>query len=321
MDNAEVVEYSKLVHSNPTHQETIVVNWCLGNTCNFSCTYCPEDLHNAKRPWPSLETAVNFINKVRKVHQNKNIYVELTGGEVTLWKDLIQFSDYCRLNNVKIGIISNGSRSLDFWEKLIPKIDHVCLSFHAEKGNADHYFEVVKMASQTIRTHTNFMMHTEHFNKVLELAFRIKDIPNISMAVQPLVVDFGDKLYKYTPTQLKVIDQQHEMLVKHIKYDKNFEYYRGAMDMVNSEGNHKRISPQRLISLGANNWKDWQCYAGVEQLIVNMDGEILRGWCSVGGKLGHISDEKLELPTAPVLCNKTFCHCNFDIMSTKVKHA
>lgn len=321
MDNVEIVEYSKLVHSNPTHQETIVVNWCLGNTCNFSCSYCPEDLHNAKQPWPSLETAINFINKVKAVHQNKNIYVELTGGEVTLWKDLIQFSDFCRSNNIKIGIISNGSRSLEFWEKLIPKIDHVCLSFHAEKGNADHYYEVVKMASQTIRTHTNFMMHTEHFNKVLELAFRIKDIPNISMAIQPLVVDFGEVLYKYTPTQLKVIDQQHEMLVKHIKYDKSFEYYRGAMDMVNKDGVHKRISPQRLISLGGNNWKDWHCYAGVEQLIVNMDGDILRGWCSVGGKIGHISDEKLQLPTAPVLCNKSFCHCNFDIMSTKVKNA
>ncbi len=317
----EVIQYNQLIHANPEHQKTMVVNWCLGNTCNFSCSYCPEDLHNAKQPWPEFSVAKNFIDKIKHFHPNKNIYIELTGGEVTLWKDLITFAEYCREIGVKVGIISNGSRTLEYWNKLIPKIDHVCLSFHAEKGNADHYFEVVKLASQSIRTHTNFMMHQEHFNRVLELAFRIKDIPNISMAVQPLVIDFKDTLYNYTPTQLKVIDQQHEMLVKHIKYDKEFEYYRGAMDMLDAQGYRKKISPQRLISLGKNNWKGWMCYAGVEQLVVNMDGDIFRGWCLVGGKIGRISDEELNLSTNPILCNKSFCHCNFDIMSTKVKHA
>lgn len=318
--DAEIIQYNRLNHANPAHERTLVVNWCLGNTCNFSCTYCPEDLHNAKNPWPELQTAIHFVNKILDVHSTKNIYIELTGGEVTLWKDLFSFAEYCRSKNIKIGIISNGSRTLEYWEKLIPKIDHVCLSFHAEKGNADHYYEVVKLASLSIRTHTNFMMHPEKFNTVLELAFRIKDIPNISMAVQPLVIDFKDTLYSYTSTQLKVIDQQHEMLVKHIKYDKSYEYYRGAMEMVDEGVTRKKISPQRLISLGVNNWQGWMCYAGVEQLVVNMDGEIFRGWCLVGGKMGHISDETLKLSADPVLCDKTFCHCNFDIMSTKVKN-
>lgn len=316
--NTEIIKYNKLNHANPDHASTLVVNWCLGSTCNFSCSYCPEDLHNAKHPWPSFEVAANFVDKVLQFHSTKKIYVELTGGEVTLWKDLPRFADYCRSKNVKIGIISNGSRSLEFWDKLLNQIDHVCLSFHSEKGDPDHYYEVVKMASERVRTHTNFMMHPEHFNKVLALAFRIKDIPNISMAIQPLVVDFKDQLYNYSPTQLKVIDNQHEMLVKHIKYTKSYEYYRGAMEMLDSNsGEKKKISPQRLISLGANDWSGWKCYAGVEQLVVNMDGDIFRGWCSVGGKLGHISDEGLVLVDSPVLCNKGFCHCNFDIMSTK----
>ena len=50
-----------------------------------------------------------------------------------------------------------------------------------------------------------------------------------------------------------------------------------------------------------------------------MDGTIHRGWCKVGGTIGHIADANLELPTDPVTCNKTMCHCNFDIMCTKEK--
>lgn len=316
--NAEIIEYDELNHANSEHKNTLVVNWCLGNTCNFSCSYCPVDLHDASKAWPDYSVAMNFTERVRAAHPGKNIYVELTGGEITLWKDLIPFAEYCRAHGIKIGIISNGSRSLDFWAKLIPKIDHVCLSYHVEKGDPAHYLEVVKMASQSIRTHTNFMMHPQRFNEILELAFKAKEIPNISMAIQPLVVDFKDTLYSYTPTQMKVIDQQHEMFVKHIKYDKTYEYYRGAMEMSSKNGARKRISPQRLISLGANNWKGWTCYAGAEQLVVNMDGEIYRGWCLVGGKLGNISDPQLELSVKPVICDKSFCHCNFDIMSTKV---
>ena len=48
-----------------------------------------------------------------------------------------------------------------------------------------------------------------------------------------------------------------------------------------------------------------------------MDGSLHRGWCKVGGKIGHITDENLMLPIRPVICDKTMCHCNFDIMSTK----
>lgn len=314
----ETFTYNELRHANPKNHNTVVVNWCLGSTCNFSCSYCPDGLHNGKQPWPSLDTAIQFIEHVKASRPEKNIYVELTGGEVTIWKDLIPFAEHCRKSGIKIGIISNGSRSIDYWNKLLPKIDHVCLSFHPEKGNPEHYFEVVKLASSLVRTHTNFMMMPERFNEVLALAFKVKELPNLSMALQPLVIDFKDTMYKYTPTQMKVLDRQYQMLSSHIKHEKTFEFFRGAMEMV-GDNKSEKISPHRLISSGLNNWKGWTCYAGVEQMVVDMKGSVLRGWCLVGGKIGHISDTKMKLSDKPIVCNKSFCHCNFDIMSTKIR--
>jgi len=55
-------------------------------------------------------------------------------------------------------------------------------------------------------------------------------------------------------------------------------------------------------------------------LIVDIDGSVWRGWCKVGKQLGWVQrGRRLVFTTEPILCTKDFCHCNFDIMCTKVK--
>jgi len=87
--------------------------------------------------------------------------------------------------------------------------------------------------------------------------------------------------------------------------------------MINVDGTSQISSAHRFISTKTNDWSGWKCYAGVEQLIVDMDGSIYRGWCKEGGAIGKIDDAVINLPSDPIICSKTMCHCNFDIMSTK----
>ena len=309
--------YIRLEHSNPLHNEWFVVNWCLGNTCNFECSYCPEDLHNGTNPWPDPDVIKNFILQVKAAHPTKKLYFEFTGGEVTLYKHFIDICKFCTEQGVRVGFISNGSRTLRYWQENKQYFEHVCLSFHPEFAEEEHFINVVKELHNDIRTHVNIMMSPEKFDYCYAVANKIKNLGNISMALQPLVVDFGEVLYEYNDFQKKVFEKQHELIVKHIKHTKQFDYYRGAMRMVDTAGNHKVAGAHRFISEKANDWSGWKCYAGVEQLIVDMDGTIRRGWCKVGENIGNIHDATLLLPTEPVVCNKTMCHCNFDIMCTK----
>jgi MoaA/NifB/PqqE/SkfB family radical SAM enzyme len=311
--------YRSLEHAQPRHKDYVVVNWCLGNTCNYSCTYCPSGLHDASVAWPEYDVVREFCLRAMNHYGQKNLYFEFTGGEVTLWKDLPRLAQFLKSHGCKIGIISNGSRSEDFWRKLVGQIDHVCLSFHPERGNAEHFMKIVELCAAEIRTHVNFMMHPDHFAECTALAYKAKNIDNISIAIQPLVKDFGEELFPYNSVQSKVIDTQNAFLSKQIKHTKQYEYYRGAMDMVFADGRRSTMSPQRFISSRQNSWKGWSCYAGLEQIVINMRGDIFRGWCLVGGKVGHISDPKLQFPRSAVTCNKDFCHCNFDIMTTKVR--
>lgn len=309
--------YRKLTHSNPNHQKYVVVNWCLGNTCNFSCSYCPDSLHNGSEPWPSFETAKNFCTQILKHYKNRKIYFEFTGGEVTMWKHLSELCQFLRENNARIGIISNGSRTLDYWQKIVPLIDHICLSFHPEKGREEHFLKVAKYCSEHIRTHINIMMLPSDFDRCLAFALQVKEIPNISMALQPLMENFSEKIYPYSPLQNSIINKQHKFVIRHIKRNRDFEYYRGSMAMVSGWNKKKHMAPQKFISTNQNNWKGWKCSIGLEQVVIDHEGNVWRGWCHVGGKIGHISSEDLLLPKKTVICNKSFCHCNLDIMATK----
>ena len=311
-------KYIRLEHSNPKNNDWFVVNWCLGNTCNFSCSYCPESLHDGSTKWPSPEVIKKFILKVKETHADKKLYFEFTGGEVTMYKHFTEICQFCTENNIKVGLISNGSRTLRYWEENKQYFDHVCLSFHPEFADENHFIEVIKILHNDVRTHVNIMMSPEKFDHCYEVANKVKELGNISIALQPLIHDVGEILFDYTDSQHEIFEKQHELISKHIKFDKTFEYYRGAMKLVYPNGQTLVASAHRFISEKANNWAGWDCYAGVEQLIVDQGGSILRGWCKEGGLIGNISDPDLNLPTAPIRCTKTMCHCNFDIMSTKV---
>lgn len=309
----------RIEHGNPNHKDWFVVNWCLGNTCNFSCSYCPEGLHNGSIRWPELHHVTNFILKLKNQYPDKKFYFEFTGGEVTMYRHFIELCEFCASNGVKVGLISNGSRTIRYWEENKKYFDHVCLSYHPEFSEVDHFVDVVKLLHNDVRTHVNIMMSPEKFDECYGVATKVKNIENISMALQPLIHDFGDTLYDYNEFQKKIFDKQHELIVKHIKYTKSFDYYRGAMRKVYDDGSEMPASAQRFINEKTNDWSGWSCYAGLEQLIVDMDGSYYRGWCKVGGKIGKITDAHINLLTEPITCTKTMCHCNFDIMCTKVK--
>jgi MoaA/NifB/PqqE/SkfB family radical SAM enzyme len=312
-------KYIRLEHSKEEHNDWFVVNWCLGNTCNYECSYCPSALHNGSLKWPEPNVIKNFIARIKDHYFHKNIYFEFTGGEVTLYRHFIEICQYCTDLGIKVGFISNGSRTIRWWEENKQFFDHVCLSYHPEHADDKHFIEVVKTINNDVRTHVNIMMSPEKFDHCFEVADKIKDLGNISMALQPLIVDFGDQLYEYNDFQKKIFDKQHELISKHIKFTKTFDYYRGAMRVVYPDGTSQVSSAHRFIGLKGNDWSGWNCYAGVEQLIVDMDGSIHRGWCKEGGAIGKIDDAEINLPSEPVVCTKNMCHCNFDIMCTKEK--
>lgn len=316
-------ELVRLDHFEKEHSDIVVVNWCLTNICNYKCTYCPDELHNGTKRGPELEDIQNFFQKIKQAHPGKKVFFEFTGGEVTYYKQFPELIRYIKANGGFVGILSNAGRKLDFWEKHHEFIDHICLSFHSEQGKPDHFFDVAAFLCQRVSTHINIMMKPENFDTCYELAQRLATDCEVSIAMQPLLEGMDGAIFDYTAKQRKILDEQILRFGDAPKYKQKQNYqefiFRGAMKGVYADGSTKVFSTPELISKNLNQWAGWNCHIGLENLVVNLSGEVFRGWCGVGGPVGKASDPNLRLPEKPILCNKKFCNCGQDIMATKVK--
>lgn len=309
-----------LKHLRPAHEDWFVVNWCLGNTCNFSCSYCPKNLHDGSKAWPGLDIITAFVDRVFEQKVGRRLAFEFTGGEVTVYRQFPDLCNYIKGRGGAVGFISNGSRTLRYWEDFRGRADHACLSFHAEEGDPKHFINVVKTLHDNMQVHVNVMMHPDKWDLCVDLANRVTEVPGITMAIQPLIVDFGSQLYHYTPSQNQIFKDQWKLFQSRIpRSQRQGLTWRGAMKLEEPGKPSVPQQPHIMISQLTNNWAGWHCAAGVEQVIVDMDQTVWRGWCRQGGRIGHIADANLQLPTEWVLCKKDFCHCNFDIMTTKIK--
>lgn len=313
-----MADYVRIEHEFPEYASYVVINWCLSNICNYACSYCPDELHNRSRQWLPLEEIKGFCERAIRHYEGKKLYFEFTGGEVTLWRDFIPLCSHLKSLGAEVGFISNGSRALDWWASAIPHFDQVCLSFHSELAKPGHFLDVVKLLHRDRRVHVNVMMKPETFDYCVEFARKVIELENVSIALQPLVIDFQDRLYVYTDAQKAVLAGQQENFSSKVRYTRQFTTYRGSMAAITRKGERNVFPAHHFIATGMNNWFGWDCYIGVEQIVVDMLGNIKRGWCDVGGVIGNILDPKLMLPVVPIRCNKTMCHCNFDIMATKI---
>ncbi len=316
-------EVVSLEHSGDFAREHVVVNWCLTSICNYKCSYCPDELHDGKFKGPPIEDIKKFVDKISN-HYDKKIFFEFTGGEVTFYKHFDELVSYIKSKGCDVGILSNGSRPIKWFEERLPLLDHICLTFHNEFVKPDHFMEVVKLLCDKITLHINIMMDPKNFDFCYDFAKKISnEVSGVSIAIQPVLEGMIGDLVEYSPEQSKILQEQKlyknpNAATKGLSHE-DMRIYRGHMKQTFKDGSVSGVDTAELISNNENSWKGWHCYAGVENLVIEFDGSIYRGWCKVGSVVGNISDKELILPTKPITCDVEFCNCGLDIMCTKEK--
>jgi len=305
-------------HEQAHHNEFLVINWCLGNTCNYSCSYCPEELHDASRPWVPYKTVTQFcervLNHYRAQDGKRNIYFEFTGGEVSHYKDFINVLKFLKERDVWTGMISNGSKQLGWWQEAKPFLDHACISYHPESAKLDHFKKVITYLNDSVTLHVNVMMLPEKFDECLELARWVEtETENITLAIQPLLKNFSDVMYPYTPEQKSKLETQ----TFNIKFTRPIKTYRGRMVKVFADGATEILTGPEMIAKRENRWAGWECRVGLDELVIDFKGDIYRAWCLEGGRIGNVGMPSIAFPEKPVICKRDFCHCVLDVMNDR----
>jgi len=300
-----------IVNNNPQSSALTYINWNLGTLCNYACSYCPKGLHDGALKWPDANLALRFCEQAVSHYKslNRRTVFKFTGGEPTLYRDLIGLLRRIKELGASAGVNSNASRALAWWDQAIEYLDYVILTYHIELADTDHFVSVAnRLLERKVAVHVNVAMLPERFDECAERASGLLSrCKGIGIALKPLLVDFKDQMFDYSDEQKRAMRAPAAT--------KNGS--RGGIRCIYGDGTSRVVPAREFILLGENHWRSWGCSAGVESLAIAADGQIYRAVCKQGGTLGNLRDRSFSFPVAPIRCAKDTCHCLADIKISK----
>ena len=329
--------YNKIVYVDEKRNNALWIDWTLGNSCNFSCSYCPDNLHDGTANWVSLEDCETFVRKTITHYSqiNKNYFIfQIMGGEPTAWRDLKKFhilvKEIAAENNVTaiIEILTNGSRTMRWWRSNYQLFDTIKITHHSEFADPYHTKELAEfLDTNNIVCAVQVPMIPDLWDTCVE-HIKILSDSNCKyvdhLLTKTLLIDFKAVPYPYTDEQKEFIKQAwNGSLKKNIKSSLVLEplVSTNSKQMLNDE--YKEVvKPSKILLDRVHSWLGWKCWAGVDMIQINQWGRMkLGGACEVpypNFTRKHIS-ENFEFPTEPVTCTQKWCSCAADILIRKEK--
>jgi MoaA/NifB/PqqE/SkfB family radical SAM enzyme len=236
----------------------------------------------------------------------KPIRLSFTGGEPTVhpkFKELIQ---YCKHKEITwISVTTNGTLPHEFYSSLA--VDQLVFSLHLEYDWKRVFNTVETVYKSGTRVIAQIMAHHDHMPAVIQLRAKclLGKIPNTVRRIRWTQGDhdlFDDM--RYNANDLNLL-KEFESTVE------------GNCVINDSESSQQIIHANDIIKLHLNKYKDWTCYAGLESLMINWNGDVYRATCRVGGSLGNIYKGTFLQPVETITCDRNFCTCAADIPLTK----
>lgn len=299
---------------------SLVIDWTVSNVCNYNCHYCAAGSKDGSFSWPNIDQVRITVQKIVAMNPDKNITYVLMGGELTLWKQFIEFIKMLRTEtpSCTIKLLTNGIMPASYWETNGKLFDRIQFSYHPEyKSNLDKFISAVNASSSPVNA-IFVMTPPENFPDSVDAYNRfVNECNTVNMIIAKPIDDraaTANQLKDYTVEQTEWIKKSLALRnVENIKMPK-------FIGIAEDKSEHL-IEPLHLIINGNNKWKDWQCYVGVEKKTFKANGDISRGSsCNVGHQMGNWRTGEIhDSDVGPVICPYNNCFCGSDIMVSRKK--
>lgn len=314
--------------------DVLSIRWNPNNVCNYSCHYC-FDGSNAgthKSPTDLDLTIKNFdclISYYKKHLNKKKVILTISGGEPTLWKDLHTFIRKIKeLHDVYVIMITNGSRTLRWWEENGKLFDDVVISYHVAEANIDHCIGVADILyAFNISVTVNVMMDHAHWSRAVISVDRMLSSSKHKWSIQ--VSEIITDKYHYTEEQkdyLKVNRKRippwwHSLRFIKTILLKSFYESRAFFD----SGKIVKAESQYYINNNWNHFSGWRCSIGLESIYIHWDGTII-GACwqklyNLNYSFNILDSNFTEIfsPTLePITCKALSCVCQPETHVSKI---
>jgi len=284
-----------------------VVTLFIHNVCNYNCSYCSDFHRDGSSRWPDdWQPYINFLDRVKQT--NKNLYVEVLGGEPTVWPKFQEFVDTISDDRTFVEFGTNASRTLRYWEKFKTRKAFVFLSWHYEEADDDHFYEVAKIMQDKASVSIPLMIVPDNFERAKILYERLK---TLRVEITPKFVRksiHGTEYFQYTDEQRDWIQNNYFHRMR--DFGINWEIPR------NLHFDGEKVKFMTVLDKEMHKFKGYTCTAGLKRFMVDPNGDIKRCTKRVGGVIGNIFED-YELPVSPIVCNYTACPCKLDAIVEK----
>jgi MoaA/NifB/PqqE/SkfB family radical SAM enzyme len=339
-------------HAYHIPPQVFSVNWFLGKRCNYDCSYCPPHIHDAVSPFIDTKSAKKFIDSLRQV--KPQIKWNFTGGEPFIDPGLRDIIVYLRSYSTseQINSTTNGSLPLKTYSQLADCFTGLTFSLHLERSDAE-----INKTLKTLKDLSISFPALQLTVNLMFLPGKLKQTQNLVAWLQENTINFivrkihppmnADNLVPFRTLgsgkkdrALLPINRQKEYKIKFVQQNnqarssnmldyytteelKYLELFNDRLSWINmgvwfEDGQYQELNSDQLITHEKHSFKNWICYAGVDNIFIDFDGSVYRGNCLNNGNIGSIFDE-FEPQLVPTKCKRQWCSCNADIPIRKVQ--
>ena len=323
---------NRLEYADPIIRNILNIEWNIGNTCTYACHYCDPDLHDGSKPWVGFEQTKPFIDRVQEfANQNDKqwIYWQFSGGEPTVYKDFLKLTEYIssKENNV-CSVVSNGSRSLRYWETAAPSLMFATLSVHLAYADIEHIRDVADLLTDLdVIVNVHVMMDPERWDEGEIAIDRLSNSRRSEWAIKTGGLtyrtrdfdDLRDQPYPYTEKQLKFLGNGIKRSQIIVRKDFPFPNLRRKMVAI-ADGQTTDFDAAKAVINDQSRWSGYHCNIGIDRIYIDNDGSLKLGsGCRMDseGFTGKKFYEDFRFPTNSIICNQERCSCLSDVMVEK----
>lgn len=310
------------------------IEYMLGNLCNHKCSYCFPGSNEGTVVWPDVELVKQNLGHLLNYYKSRGkdqYQIYFVGGEPTLWKDFPKLIKYLKTHfDISISISTNGSRSIDWWNRNGQYFDSIEMSVHHEFAKIPHLMAVADLLyKKEIAIVANVMMDPDAFDKCRE------NIEAMQHSVYPWPIMAKNVHFN---GRTRYTEDQKSYFEPAVKRMPDMDWYA----RVNKDPVWKKrtwvISTDNIkTEIDNNNWfkinnlntfKGWTCNLGVDHIEIYQDG-VISGNCrqkiwNLDGYYNLYSKDfikEFSPVIAPTVCTKNICACSNEIIINKKLNA
>ena len=299
----------------------VAVQWFVTARCNFNCSYCSdwddgnttfEYYHDNKSKHPPFDKLKTAVDKLIDGVGN-NIEWGFVGGEPMVMPAFHDIVKYIRSTNPHdIAVATNGTLPLKRMSEIYQVLDGIIISLHFEhiEKRVEEYIEKIIALEEQRENHqmltARFMVYPGKLDLVRKMyeEFALAGVDRIEFrSIQP----HPGINWHYSPEEHTQMNEWYD----------NYEKRKPNIIRHWEDGSHTEDMFTQIVHNQEHRYKDWTCWAGVEQLRIDPHGRVTRCAPAVDGILGNIYEDKIIFPTGPVKCTQYDCKDYCDLRVTK----